>query len=322
MKTNKISIIALVLLVVVAGYFFFSNSVETNANIEKHFAVNDTALITKVILTEIPKNQQVVLERKNEGWFLNQKYMADKKIVTALLTSVNQIQFRAPISKNSLQSVIADIQASSVKVEIFEGEKLVNSYFIGKQDEQKLGNYMMLDNSLKTYIMCNPSYSGSLRNIFNPLESFWRNKTVFAFDIQKITEIKVEISDKPEKSFQLTKTNNEFILKTLTDKAINQKINKENIKAYLSYFTQLDFEKVVENSTVLHDSLAKSKPSTIITIKSNDNKIKSIQIFQIPTAKEFDLNRIYALIDNELTVMVIKYYDLDPILKEIDYFLH
>jgi len=122
--------------------------------------------------------------------------------------------------------------------------------------------------------------------------------------------------------------NGELILFNHVNKRIKN-FNESATKRYLSYFQNIGFKRIEASLTPTQkDSIFKLNLAHSIILEDDSNilyelnlYLKPIKISATGISKEFDLNEIYGIINKEKNILVFEYYIIDPVLKEIDYFL-
>ena len=100
-----------------------------------------------------------------------------------------------------------------------------------------------------------------------------------------------------------------------------ENLDSSRVLRYLSYFSSLRFERWVseEDSINLNEVFA-SQPVYELSIKDKSGSVLNLKTYPIlreteKIKQEIDLNRIYGRMNNEPELVVIKYIDIDPVLK-------
>lgn len=99
----------------------------------------------------------------------------------------------------------------------------------------------------------------------------------------------------------------------------------------MTYFTNIQFDTRIQDiNPVKKGSIFSSVPQYFISLTDKQGKETSVKIFPIlientetqsGTSKIYDLNRVYTQINKSKDPVVFKYIVIDPILKDITYFL-
>ena len=140
---NKGLIILLAILVLASVYFYFSNSKSTLKEEYRDFAIEDTSMVTKVVITDQQGNASVLTRENKHKWIVNGKYEARKDAMDVLLKTLKRIDIQAPVPKSSLESTIKFIAANNKRVEIYlnNSDKPDKVYYVGHNTKNNLGPY-------------------------------------------------------------------------------------------------------------------------------------------------------------------------------------
>ena len=96
----------------------------------------------------------------------------------------------------------------------------------------------------------------------------------------------------------------------------------EKATRYFSYFHHVPFERFATGFTRAEtDSIMSVPPVYVIKVSAINHPDKTVRILPIRNADGTrDPDRAIALINRESTPVIIRYFDLDPVLKEKGYF--
>ena len=206
-------------------------SCKNNQTDEKNFAISDSSIVSKIIMTDKSGNS-VVLKNDNNNWKVNNKFDAWNDQVDYTLKVMEDIRIKSSVAEEKIDYVIKNIATSGVKVELFQKNKKIKSYYIGGNTKDYFGTYMMIEGSTTPYIMHIPDRNpGILNPKFKILgtkvnENVWRSPIVIDYKDNPITKIV---------SNDLINTNQSFIVDL---KNLNlYDYNLEKIKIDTSLFT-------------------------------------------------------------------------------------
>jgi len=134
----------------------------------------------------------------------------------------------------------------------------------------------------------------------------------------------------PEKSFTLKNFNDGSFALLNHKSQPESNFSVEKAARYFTYFQNIQFEDVLSGWSIeKKDSVLKSKPYIIISVQDMNGVESNLKIFRKQSDNgiddfgektEFDMNRAYAMLNNNNELLLIQYYTFDPLLKEIDYF--
>ena len=201
MKRNIVYIIIISILAYLVIYFIKNDSASTISKELSDFSVNDTSLVDRVFMAD-KSGKQVLLERAENGqWKVNKKYFARKDGIELLLETISRIAVMSPVSKKATENIFKEMSAISKKVEIYEKGELAKTYYVGSDNKEPMGTYMLMAGSSVPYIMAIPGFNGFVSVRYFLDEADWRDKTVFKHSPKDILKIQVTYPETPENSF-------------------------------------------------------------------------------------------------------------------------
>ncbi len=328
MKNSKLLII-LIVLIAIAGIYFFSNSKGSLNLRNTSFAIESPGDITKIQIST--PDEKLVLEKEFDHWKVNNKYRATDRSLKNFMMAINRIDVLTPVSKVEKEQVALILKSDGVLVEVFKKNRTLKKYYVSKPEMISSKTYMMMYKSSEPFVVRIPSFKGLVADLFIIDENFWRDKTIFNYLPQNIKNIVVEYPENTSKSFRVINYNDgTFAIQNLNNKTFVENFNVDKVARYFTYFQRIIFEDVVENlNQTMLDSVLKTKPFNIITVEDIHGNTNKIAIYRKPPEKEydefgqkaqFDYDRAYATFNNNNELITIQYYIFDPLFKEIDYF--
>ena len=196
MKKNTILIIIFLALAISAVYLYNEFGGKTTMKRLVDFAVEDTASVDMIFMVDMDKNQ-VVLERKNNAWLVNNKYIARQGSIDKLLETMKNLEVKEFIPQSRMNTTIRVLSSHSTKVEIYQKGELNKTYYVGGATQNQSGTYMLLENSSQPCVVTIPGFLGYLSTRYFIEESLWRDPTVFNSNEKDIASVKMEfLSDK------------------------------------------------------------------------------------------------------------------------------
>ncbi len=315
MKKSQLAVLAVV--IIIAGYFYFTNSGSTIKKSEAEFCINDTTSITKIYLEN--KNGKILLEKKNNSWTLNDTYFANQKMVDFILKTLHDIKVKELIPENQSDIIIEKLDEYSTLVEIYSYNKLLKTIYIGGATNNKQGTYMMLDGSNKPYITEVPGFSKPLTHMFTTDINVWRSKLIFHYNPYEIAEVKLNYISKPESSFTIEIDNNSF---ALNNQQIQNQKQVQAIQQYLMNFTNISCSNFINsNQHNSIDSVISNLKFAELSVINKSGDKNRIEAFLKPANEQHNFDPDYFFIKNELgDIMLVKYFSFDPIFRELNDF--
>lgn len=337
MKNNKFLIITLLVLMAIASYFFISKSSGTLKNELKDFAIEDTASIDKIFISDYT-GEKVTLTRGDNYWVVDGAHKARQQSVEVLMTTFSRIAVKSPVAKAAMNNVIKEIATKTIKVEIYQGkDKPDKVYYIGGPTQDQMGTYMVLENDGKKssvpFIMHIPGFAGYLSTRFfaNPLQ--WRDASIFKYNSEEIKSIEVTYHEKPEESFKIEKNLNTINLIDGQTAQPIQKFDTNKVIQYLGLFENINYEMIVldEVKPEQQDSIRKINPFFTIKVEDVYGKSTKIVALHMPNYKQtvddkgnpypYDVDRMYAILNDDVFLIYIQFYTFDKITYPKQFFL-
>jgi len=328
---NRLVYIIVGILIAAAGFMVFYSQMSTIKKELRDFAVPDTAMVDKIFMVD-KMNQQVLLERKGSEWQVNGKYNARKDAIYVLLKTIARLDVKSPVPKTMLNTVISQMAARSVKVEVYKSGDLHKIFYVGGPTADQQGTFMMLENSSTPFIMQIPGFFGYLSTRFFVEEFLWRNQTIFDCRFSNLKSVKVDYTNEISKSYLISRNGkNNFMVEA--DGKVLQQTDTLKIKEYLGRFSNVCFESIIYNiSKARADSLTKAQPYAIVIITDINSKQTKLSLWKMPnhdkmmlydgTVPEFNPDAVYGQISGDGTFLTVQYFTLDPLLKEPSYFIY
>ena len=214
-KKSKYLIIIIICIVTLLLYFKRENLFSNKEIDPTNFAVENTENISKVIMSD-KKGDKIIMEKKDNQWFINNKYKIWDIRIDYLLEVLKDIKVKSSVPLKKQNTVIKNIATTGVKIEIFEKNNLTKTYFIGTDDTDNLGTYMIMKGASEPYLMYIPTQNPAILNPKYVLETnyvneqLWREPITISIDKKEIHSIKVEDIKQEESSFTLDTRNNKL----------------------------------------------------------------------------------------------------------------
>jgi len=347
MKRHRVSIILLLILLIIVAFILTTRSRGTLRGKNSTFAVRDTTSITRIFLAD-KNNNTVKIERSANGtWLVNDRFEANPPMIQMMLKTLAQIDIKSPVAKSARNNVIRRLAAKSVKVEIYQHmyridlfdmikllphEKLSRTYYVGDATQNNNGTFMLMEGCEDPYIVNIPGFRGFVASRYSALEADWRSHNIFRFRVPEISSVLVKFNEKPTNSFFIQNRNNQrFELATLTDNQPVAGYDTMKVVEYLSKFRNLNFESLLDDmNQSRHDSLLAATPTyeiklvdksgTTHTLKAWKRKAAIGQFDMRGNQMEWDMDRMYALVDDSKYFVDIQYFVFGEVFVPVQWF--
>lgn len=347
MNKNKLTLIIVLILAVVAGYFMLNRSESTLDKEMRDFSVKDTAAITRIFMSD-KSNRSVLLERQSSGiWLLNKDFKAHPENINTFLLTVSNLAVREPVARAAHNNILTLLSARSVKVEIYQNshrlkigqykflpyQKLAKTYYIGDATMDNTGTYALMEGSDAPVVLYMPGLRGYVATRFSTAETDWREHTVFNKKLPEIDNITVEFPGQVQESYKVINKNNEALeLIRLFDNRTLTSYDTLQLMAFVNAFRNIRYEALFNDMEVQKkDSITGVTPTHIITLKAKDGTIQQVKTFprMLPVPEidvfdgslvTFDRDRMYAYINDDKDFVLIQYFVFDKILRPLSSF--
>ena len=314
-RSLLVSFIIILLLVLV----FYDRSPFGRNN--SSFAVEPDNEITGIQFSE--GERRLTLEKKDNEWFVNDKSEARKSSILFILRVLTEIKIKSPVSHELYNTEITEKRIKPVIVKVFEKSKLIKSFLVYKTVSNTYGNIMKLKEGSKPFIVNIPGYEGEIGSAFSINELFWQPYIVFNLLPSQIGSISVENISDNSSSFTIINNNQQFILSDVS--GLLSGWDTSRIVRYLSYYTRIPFETwAYQVSSDEKKKIESEKPIYIITVnKAEGGKLVLIlweRWFDENGIRKKDSDRLWAKTSDRDELFIMRYFDVDPILKKKSYF--
>jgi hypothetical protein len=285
------------------------------------FSVDGDIVITRIDFFQ-GKNK-LSLEKSGERWLINKKDEARKSAVIFIIRTLHEIQIKSPVSSEIFGRDIIEKNLDPVKVHIFSGRKLVKSFFVYKTSSNSYGNIMKIKPDSKPFIVYIPGYEENIGTHFIVNELFWKPYSVFSLLPSQIDRVKVEYPSDTSASFMIRNNKRIFSLSDLHNDISGWDTVK--VKRYFTYYTSIPFETwafdLTENEK---KTIGSAQPMIKISVKPFQGEEIILTVWEkwnsADGVRTKDSDRVFAKTGERDEIFIMRYFDLDPILKKRSYF--
>ncbi len=252
---------------------------------------------------------------------------------------MKDLQLKNHVAKSAIENISKQLATSSTKVEIYQNDKLIKTYYVGGDTQDGLGTFMLLtddetgENSSMPFVMFIPGFNGFLSVRYFLDEDLWRDRTVFAFYPDNISSITVEYTHLRDSSFTISLTDVNSISLADSKGATIPDFDTLILKRYITYYTSIQYEALKNDMRKSFiDSVLAKGPVHIIKLKDREGKVHTVKTFSKPaddtnqtdnvTGKPLteDLERMFALINDDKDIAIIQYYVFGKLFQGVSYF--
>lgn len=348
MKKNRLTIILVLILAVVALVLVMQNRNGTLRRDVSNFAITDTASVTKIFMADMQGNVVLLKEERPGHWSLNDSMKARPEGVELLLGTMQKLAVKAPVSKAVYNSVIKRLAGTSVKVEVYQEKPRINLfnliklfphekrtmvYYVGGATPDNMGTFMLKEGSDTPFVVYIPGFKGYVSARFTAFVSDWRDHTIFAKTPEHIRSISVEFPQEPEQSYQIEKFGDQQVeLRQLATNKVFNRFDTTRVIDFINAFRNIRFELSFEDITAEYrDSIMSQTPVHIINLTDTDGNLTEVTTYRRANIVKqedlegnllpYDVNRFYAWLEDEKELVIIQYFVFDPITRPLSYLL-
>lgn len=277
--------------------------------------------ITRIEITDSKK--QLKLEKSDDGWLVNNSLQARKGGINFIVRILTEAKIKSPVSPELFKTEICDKQISPVLVKVFEGRKRLKSFFVYKTNSNIYGNIMKIKGNSSPFIVHVPGYELDIGSVFNVRESYWQPYTIFNQLPSEISSVMLENLLDTAFSFFISKEASGYQLSSIDGNAINA--DSSLIIRYISYFTFIPFEKwTFDLPDEDISAVTEQQPVYRITLVLKDGSTIKLSLWQKMKIENgvrvIDTDRLLGTTDPEKGYFIVRYFDIDPVLKKRSYF--
>ncbi len=327
MKKNVLYIILVIVLVAIAVVFYLHDEKSTLLPGSSDFALKETEKVDSISLQQ--DSVQVTLVKKNGRWALDGVLPVRKKAITHFFNALTELQVEAPATRETRDEIIDLVHQNPVRVKIYSKGNVLKDYLVEDSKYKKGATYMMMKNKSTPFLMTIPGYNGDLANLYNVDPSYWRDRAIFSYSAIEITSVVVIYSSGSKSSFKLNYDDDDgFRLIDLNRDKEMKTVRNDRASRYYSYFSDIRYDRVFKSKSLL-DSLRQGQPFCKISVKDKEGDKVTLEAYRKPSGgqsdsfgqkSKYDLNNLYGIYSKFDEILLIKYTEIDPLFKEIDYF--
>lgn len=323
------------------------------ATFKQDFQIEDIENVTKIYLAD-KDNNQVLLTRITQDttadtmWMVDEKYPASTPMVDGLLEVLHDMRIRQQVNKNAVPQAIKLLSARAVKCEIYQRryfinwfggkfklfphEKLTVTYYVGHETQDMMACHMFRKGDKVPFIIHIPGFRGFITPRFVTDPVLWRSHRIVKWDIRQLESVSLDIPATPEESYSVRRDGDGFAF--FRNNVQVPTFDTARVAQMLSCFASLNFDEFAcQVPNINTDTSFNAGPRAILRITNTNGTTKELKTYlkynnpndslvmrDNEMYEMFDLNRLYAIIDNKDTVL-IQYFIFDNILQPASFFL-
>lgn len=299
-----------------------------------NFEIKDTASINKVIITEA-SGREISLIRQGKSWVKENGDCIQQEMMFNVLDAAYNIRFKGYVPENSMKMVINRITTLGKKVQFFVNGSWSKTWYIGDATPDHHGSFMLVESaeggkSDLPVIAEIKNLNGIIdpRFVADPLQ--WQCSQIMAYQMNEISAVTVNYSERAERNFEVRSINNKYYVK-FNGKQLTT-LDTNMVVRYLQNFKKIHFESgnyELDNRQI--DSLKKSTPFCKLTINTFKGEKKLFKLYRAAADNSdlntddygekvpYDVNRFWCVLPNG-DVVKCQYFVFNPLIMGNVYF--
>ena len=285
------------------------------------FATDKEKEITRIEFTDNP--DKLIIEKRGEDWVVNGKFETRKSSILFILKILTEMEIKSPVTPELFDKEITGNAIKPIKVKVSGNGKTIRSFLVYKTASNTYGNIMKLREGSKPYIVYVPGNEVEIGSAFTLNELFWRPYTVFNMLPSEIYSVKFENTDDTDSSFIIKNENRKLSLSGLSGGLSGWDTSR--VIRYITYFTHIPFESwAFDLPADEKERIKKEVPLYRITVISSGGERKLLTLWERSVVEEgtdkTDTDRLWGKTDGDDELFILRYTDIDPLLKKRSYF--
>lgn len=335
MKKYSFYIIALLILLIIAGVAGYKFWYKPPVSFEKELSVENIQTISKITIDNF-QNKHLVLEKTNGVWMVNGKYEARPELLQMILNTLQRQTVLAPVPKTAHDNVVRELLAEYIKVNVYEeGEaEPIKTFYVGGATTDNKASYMLLEKDGKAaerpVMVYLPSHSGYLTPVYADLnEENWRNRIVFSFTSSEVQSLELNYLQQPQNSFRIERLGTDsFAVNPLSEEfRINDTYLQKYIRQYLDFYASVALE-TFDNGNKGKDTIVHTTPYCLMTAKLNSGKTQQLRLHYMPINErsqsvtdangmplKYDAEHYFVALNDGKDLAIAQYYVFGKLLR-------
>ena len=285
---NRMNRIILLLVLVAGGIALWLSQSKSRQTLEvpaDFFQVKDTQEVTRIFMADL-NGTSINLKRQGGGWRVNDEHWVDKVSIQNVFEPLVRMRIKSVVSDTDRDFILKEMSVGHIKVEIYRGDALSKTLFIGNATQDGSGTYVFEPESAidRPYIVHIPGWNGNIgpRFFLDPVD--WRSKKVLRAAPERIISVQLDLADSLLDDFSIHRNGKHFGLSVNGVSIDSSRLDKKAMKAYLYRLSTAYFEAfMVEARTGQRDSIRNINPSLAqLKIKTEDDRTVLLRISKRP----------------------------------------
>lgn len=293
----------------------------------KWFTIKHTEQITRVIFRQ--DSLTLTLKKENNTWNVNSIWHVRPRAIKTFMKVISGMHVKSPVSGKLLEEILSDQKAQHISVILYHRFFHFRRFEVYKTNRTPWGNIMKTPGRKGWYITYLPGEEVNPADFFVLNPYYWRDRTLFHYLPGDVIEVTLKYGDDPVKGFHvgIDTLKNRYFVEPVIPGGREGKIDTNNVKRYLTYFQELDCDEYAYAlDTARKDSILRETPMYSMTLTDRFGNTFNMDTYPVREKKskqekpEYNPDVTYAFILPMNEMVLLKYYRIDPLIKELRYF--
>lgn len=255
MQRKKNIRLLILLVILLAWTVLFANLKISESRVavdEKQFTVMDTTDLKKISIDKQGEAEDIVLEKKDDNWWVNKTYRIDPSMKKVLLAVLHEVRVKRTVPKTMLKEITDELHKNGSKITIEKNNGSEISFLAGG-DGISISYFMYPDK--QPYIVYLPGYESYVTGIFDVSVNDWRDRLLFRSTWMGIRKFSLKYPKFPSHNIIVEPEGNLYRMENLADLDTAKLMN---------YFDQISYfytdQYINKGQIPVYDSLLQTYP--------------------------------------------------------------
>ncbi len=336
--------IALVAVLAVISWILWKNKNSTGGAGLNDFKLSTaiTKKVDKILISPNNKTQTYIIltKRTDNSWWVknnNTELETDTQYVNRILNwMLPRLQVKAPVGDKALEKVNRDINLYGKKVMLYEGDKVIHTFFVGGGTSDGYATYMHLPGAERPSIVEIPGFAGTLDFYFTNNIMEWRSSKLFSYKLADISKLEVKWAADNKDNFSISHTKNGpiFSAANISEKDISNNTMLTYLNMYESVYRETGNMAGINRDSVARNAVLAKGWFFEVQIFNTRGVPKKVRLYYKPLSaetyaitervgslKEYETDSYFAQVDNNTELFVVQDIVFKKLMKKASDFV-
>lgn len=311
-------------IVVLAGLFLFATGKKSPFGKENSsISVPEGREIDRIVMKQGDRS----LELRRDGdrlWTINGEGEARRTAIDFIIRTLYRLEIKSPVSNEFFSENITQRGILPVEVNVYNGHKHLTSFLVYRFSDDPDGNIIKKSPRSTPFITRIPGYDLNPGSHFIVDPRFWMPYHIFRLNPANVRSVTLTRNSSSIPVISISKEAGGYRL--MIGESVEESADTSALERYLSYFTFVPFESwAFDLDDKERMEIAGRVPWAVISLRMEDETGISLMLWKrfMPVSDGIveDTDRLWGSINNGEDIFIVKYWDIDPLVKSPDYFI-